>query len=545
QLDGQKENTMLAIKDLNLGFADAENYTTKEGKKLFHKIFVKNDNLDKLLLPSTYYLIGDKGTGKTAYSVFLSSNEYKNTRGETRFIREIEYQKFLQLKKSNNLSLSDYVDIWKVCLLTLAAGMIEANDLKANLLTKANKLQKIKKSIKLYYDKAFSPEIIYALNWIEDSKIRTKIAHENAELEGELGNTLSYVESKFQVNLLQIEKSFKEALNSTKLKKNIVLFIDGIDLRPDTIPYDDYIDCIKGLANAAWSLNKDFFGKIKDTLGLFRIVLLIRPDIFNVLRLQNSANKMTDNSVFIDTRTTYQNYQNSELFKIADRLLSSQQDGSDKMQIGEAWFKYLPWHTNSTNRNREYDDSFINILRKTYSRPRDLMVVLKIFKDTQEKMGYGNRDVFLLDIFLSSEFQEQYSNYMLSTLRDQLSFFYTNDEFNMFIVFFEYLHGKWQFTYEYYKTIFERYVQENKEKLKNMHTVFSSEDGFLQLLYETNVICYIDRSEKEPFYRFCYRQRSQAKMYPEIKKQKGQEYSVHYGLQKVLNLGSEIIYQEE
>ena len=43
---------MKAIKELNLGFNDAENYRKKENKVLFNDIFIKDDNLDKLLLPS-------------------------------------------------------------------------------------------------------------------------------------------------------------------------------------------------------------------------------------------------------------------------------------------------------------------------------------------------------------------------------------------------------------------------------------------------------------------------------------------------------------
>lgn len=61
---------MQSIGELNLGFSDAQNYTQGANKQLFNNIFVKNQFLDKLLSPSTYFLIGEKGTGKTAYSVF-------------------------------------------------------------------------------------------------------------------------------------------------------------------------------------------------------------------------------------------------------------------------------------------------------------------------------------------------------------------------------------------------------------------------------------------------------------------------------------------
>ena len=91
---------MKAIPDLNLGFSDAENYQRRENKQLFNSIFVKNRFLDELLTPNSFFLIGEKGTGKTAYAVFLSNNYYKETFSELKYIRETDYQKFVTLKKN-------------------------------------------------------------------------------------------------------------------------------------------------------------------------------------------------------------------------------------------------------------------------------------------------------------------------------------------------------------------------------------------------------------------------------------------------------------
>lgn len=66
------------INQLNLGFSDAQNYTQRANKQMLNSVFVKNDFLDKLLQPTVYYLIGEKGTGKTAYAAFLNNNDYAN-----------------------------------------------------------------------------------------------------------------------------------------------------------------------------------------------------------------------------------------------------------------------------------------------------------------------------------------------------------------------------------------------------------------------------------------------------------------------------------
>jgi DNA replication protein DnaC len=110
---------MKAAKSLNLGSNDAENYRRSEQKQFFNDIFVKDINLERLLQLRNYFLIGEKGTGKTAYAVFLANNDYKNTKSQIKYIRETEYLKFISLKEKNHLLLSDYAAIWKVLLLVL------------------------------------------------------------------------------------------------------------------------------------------------------------------------------------------------------------------------------------------------------------------------------------------------------------------------------------------------------------------------------------------------------------------------------------------
>src|SRR5258706_11354479 len=94
------------IPQLNLGFRDAENYKKKEYKEIFNKIFVRTSTLEKVCDSSTYFLVGEKGMGKTAYAVFFENNSYNNYLASLRYIRETEYQKFISLKKAKNLSLS-------------------------------------------------------------------------------------------------------------------------------------------------------------------------------------------------------------------------------------------------------------------------------------------------------------------------------------------------------------------------------------------------------------------------------------------------------
>jgi polynucleotide 5'-kinase involved in rRNA processing len=78
------EEKMKPIRDLELGFADAENYKRRENKAFLNRVFIRDAHLDELCQPNVSFLIGEKGTGKTAYSIFLTNNNYNNTLASTR-----------------------------------------------------------------------------------------------------------------------------------------------------------------------------------------------------------------------------------------------------------------------------------------------------------------------------------------------------------------------------------------------------------------------------------------------------------------------------
>ena len=525
---------MKPILSLNFGYNDAENYKKSGNKQFFNKIFVKNEFLDQLLDDDKYFLIGEKGTGKTAYAVFLTNNNYKETISSLKYIRETDYAKFIALKQSKHLQLSDYTSIWKVILLLLISSGITEREIATSIFAKHKRIQAIRQAIDEYYASAFDPEIISALQIIEDSKVAAELLSKYLKASGEKGTTISFNHSTFQVNLMYIEKQFKDTLKAIKLVRDHLLFIDGIDVRPGSIPYTDYLECIKGLANAAWELNSDYFSQIKDSKGRMKVVVLIRPDIFNSLNLQNSTNKLLDNSVFLDWRTTYPTYRTSKLFQVADSILRVQQDNYRNLSLGEAWDYYLPWKSRSTNPMREHDDSFIDLLRISYSRPRDIITILILLQKQHKDFHYNYNFFRKKDIF-NDVFQNQYSQYLMGSIRDQLSFYYTNEEYETFLAFFQFLNGKAQFSYKVYLNAYEKFIDYILEKRNSIPEFVETDEKFLQFLYDTNVICFIEKTELEPLFRWCYRERSISNISPKVRL--GVEYRVHKGLLKELNLG--------
>jgi hypothetical protein len=531
---------MLPIPQLNFGFNDAENYRRRENKELLNQIFVRTEDLDRICGNNVFFLIGEKGTGKTAYAVYLSNNNYKETMGRLNYIRETEYQKFISLKQEKQLALSDYTNIWKVILYLLIAQQIGDMASTTSRLLGFSKFKAIREAIDEYYANAFAPEIIHAMQFVEHSKQAAELIFKYAKAGSEQSVGITFTESRFQTNLLYIQKSFEEAIASLKLKQSHILFIDGIDIRPDGIPYDSYLECVKGLANAVWSINNDFFSNIKDSKGRLRVVLLLRPDIFNSLGMQNQNNKIRDNSVFLDWRTTYRTYRTSPIFHVADKLLASQQDAI--LEPGTAWDRYFPYEAMNLVTGLRTDSSFIAFLRFSYYRPRDLISMFSILQQNFVEARKSDSSVFSEDDFNDSEFRRKYSDYLLGEVRDSLSFYYSENDYQLFLRFFGYIYGKMSFSYEEYLRAFddlEAFISKNAVSKPDF---FESADTFLQFLYELNVIAYIEDAGGEQLFRWCFRERSPGNFSPKVKTH--ERYSIHYGLAKSLNIGRQLSRRE-
>lgn len=523
---------MKTVSQLFLGFSDAVNYSQRLNKNAFNNVFVKNHYLDDLLNPNVYFLVGEKGTGKTAYATYLSNNKYKDVKAIVSFISSTDYEKFYRLKAQKHLDLTGYINIWKVILLLLVSKNITDQDKIVSVFNK-NILTDLNNAIDEYYMNAFSPEITNVMKVIDESDLVAKIVSKYIEIGGGGKNQIEFSETRLQHNLYYIEKNFSDAISKLKINRDIILFIDGIDIRPDTIPYSDYLDCIKGLASAAWDLNTTLFANVKDSKGQLRIVLLLRPDIFHSLSLQNATNKLMDNSVFLDWRTTYQTYRSSDLYMVAKKIISYEQNDS----INDIFESYFPWSINSQVGTRRKDTAFMEFLRISLSRPRDILVIMQYLQKIMIREGQGDRLYFSQSLYQSDDFQNKYSEYFMGSLKDQLSFYYSNVDFEHFLKLFDFFDGP-NFTFEIYREVYNKYLDYLLSNANDIPEFVDDEIKLLQLLYDCNMITAIEKDDNgKDYYHFSYREKDSSNINPKVSIGKNITYRFHYGLYKKIRMG--------
>ena len=162
--------------------------------------------------------------------------------------------------------------------------------------------------------------------------------------------------------------------------------------------------------------------------------------------------------------------------------------------------------------------------------------MLSMLQESFLKLTNDKNRSFTQKDFDENTFQRNYADYLLGEIKDQLSFYYAEGEYESFLKFFEFLDGKNKFNYEQYLSAYaehEKYIAQTSETRPRF---MSSPAEFLQFLYDLNVICYIERTEdNKPFIHWCFKDRTYSNISPKIKL--GETYEIFYGMSRALNTG--------
>lgn len=521
------EKKWKAIGDLKTPFNDAYNYRSRKEKELFNKLFLITDSLERCLEPSIYFLMGEKGAGKTAYAVYLENNKIENNHCQVTTMTETQYVRFINLKNGGKIEYSDYASIWRSMLLFMTGHLI-INKSKDTISKITGKYNQLEKSIETWSKNALNPEVESAFEAVTSETFKVDIGKKDVS---QLGATESHSNTqkghRLKHPLLETEVSLKDSIQSLKLKNNHILFIDGIDYRPERVPYKEYLSCIKGLSEAAWQLNTEFFNGIRDSSGRIKIVLLVRPDVFHTLNVYNSNSRLQDNTVYLDWSSNEREYRNAPLLEVGGRYFSRQQ--VFEVTSDDAWSHYF-------NSSENGERVFKKILRQTFQKPRDVLTFIKIARENQ--LSYDRKStIFGSNLDSKAKFTRDFSDYLLGEARNYSAFYMTQEDFGKYIKFFQYLNGKNKLSFDDFDLAFTNFKEwANGEKIMAKEYLHDSE-SLLQFFYDVNIIGYSDRTidENEGYHHWSFRERSLNNIAPKVKATS--ELMINPGIAKSLDIG--------
>ncbi len=506
---------------------DAIDYDTKEKRERFLQTYNVTDYLSRLKESNCYYIIGEKGSGKTALALYSKLDRPNNSASELLSISATQYKKFIRLKKNKKLDYSDYASIWRTTLCMLISQQIVKNSKKwIHRIT--GKFRKIEEAINSYDKNSMLPEIETAIELTTGLRANAGLESPKgfkAGVEADLSEKENSAQIRF--HLLETEKYLKNGLSDIKLENDFVLFIDGLDTRPTDIDKYEFHECIQGLIEAAWQLNIEYFQKLKDTSGKMRICVLIRPDIFDSLDISNSNSRVNDNSVVLRWETTTDDYKRSPIFRTLDKYFTAQNSKDENY----GWNHYFPY-----NMPDGKNDAFYYLLNHSFIRPRDFYTAIK-FLIQFYKSNRNGAMVFARNDFTRNEFSRNYSDYLLAEVKNYANYYMSNKDFSEYINYFQFLSGQKEFNYDEYETAFSKYyIYAKKSGIENTEYL-ENKDKFLQLLFDVNIVGYYEEPKdgSKPFFHWAYRERTLSNLSPKIKIPSN--YIIFAGVMKSLDIG--------
>lgn len=521
--------TIKKISELIEPSLDAIDYRAKEKKQFFSNSYVATSFLKKACESNCYYFIGEKGTGKTALAFHMQNSQHQNIAAKLISISETQYTRFINLKISGKLEYTDYSIIWRATLLYLVAKLAIEKHKKWH--HKINgKFSKIEAAIKKYDKDSQIPELEYVIEFVttltQDASLSTNVP-ELVKLGVKEGNSQSTktTTTELKTALLECEKILKAGLQGIKLNSDIALLIDGLDAKPNGIEFTEYQKCLIGLSEAAWHLNSEFFSAVKDSPGRMRCVLLLRPDVFDSLNMHNSNCRLADNSVIFHWNTTHEQHKASDLYCVSNKYFTAQ--CGDK----HGWNEYFGEISSSGS------DSFKEIMKNSFHRPRDVFSAIKTLINIAEQTGTGDSTQFELKTLKSARFTELYSDYLLGEVKNYANYYITNSEFDCCTAFFQHLNGAKNFDFEEFCTAYECFINSPGNIHLKSTKIASSAEAFLQFWYDVNVIGYTEELQKggSNHYHWAMRERSASKVMPKIKH--NCQYLIQSGVAKSLDIG--------
>ena len=470
----EKAKRLKKIEELKRVHTDAyEYYDEDEPDSLFEKIFLDDNLVDKIKNENRHFIIGDKGSGKTAYAVHISNKADNGYSARIKRVADTIYEKFVTMKKDGMLNMSTYKDIWTNILLMILSKEINSllSERKFKYFFKNGKFRKEFKLLeKEFFSTAFKPEILRAFEFVSEITKEKNIGISgkfiNARGTNSAGSKNSTIDTNYELSLMNLQKRFEDLLIKYRPEKMMILFIDGLDARPNNIDTDDYRYCIKGLAESVVELNNGILKSID-----VKIRLLIRPDIMYSLSIHNANQLITNNSLVLNWCTSYQKYRKSNIFKVADLFFSKQQNES--FTTGECWDLYFPYKI----RRRDY---FIALLDRSFYKPRDIITICNILISKCKGSNFSKQDIYMID--------DEYSNYVKGELKDYMLAYLNYDEYEIFEQFIKSFDYK-QFSYETYINKYNDFIAKNRSDV--IPKLMENKNMLLQTMYDVSLICMV------------------------------------------------------
>ena len=396
----------LMIKDMYLGKIDGYNEFLEYGQDACKGLFFEFPNvpIDKILDGTTYYIFGNKGTGKTMLLKYIESKILENP--ETKFTEFIRFKKDVDIEQRNQLkrtavpsnSFEEVIesdiptDISLNCTLAWQVYLIKVI---------VNRLSQTEYGVFDRVDDTWIKlcsliKAVYGENTATDQikKILPKMKRGNLELKfrdfGKVNLDFEWIDSaKTTVSFSSVAKQIIFLYNNLKPVENaIYILVDELELSlKKNKDYQRDITLIRDLIFAIESLNE-----INRTRNYnVHLIAAIRNEVYrNIISKGMEINKVIlDFGVTISWEQKGGNIRNHPLLKMLEKRIHYSEKLAGLQESTDIWNTYF---VSTIGESKLPIENYL--LDQTWYKPRD---IIRLFSLIQKQ--YGQKSFFTQEIF--------------------------------------------------------------------------------------------------------------------------------------------------
>lgn len=398
----------MRISDMYLGKIDGYNEFLEYGQDTCKGLFFEfpNISIPKLLNGSTYYVFGNKGTGKTMLLKYLESKVLENP--ATNFTEFIRFKKDVDVEQRNQLKRTavpsngfeeviekdiptdislDCTLAWQVYLIKVIVNRL--NETEVGVFNRStDSWIKLCQLIKLIYGESDSSNQI--------KKIIPKMKRGNIEINlSVIGKTNLEFEwadtEKKTVSFISIAKQVLYLYeNLVPVSDKIYIFIDELELSlKKNKDYQRDITLIRDLIFAV-----EYLSDINRSAGYnVHLIAAIRSEVYkNIISKGMEINKtILDFGVTISWEKKGGNIREHPLLKMLEKRIHFSEKQLGISESSDVWTTYF---TPTIGESKLPIENYI--LDQTWYKPRD---IIRLFSIIQKQ--FGDRDFFGQEIFES------------------------------------------------------------------------------------------------------------------------------------------------
>lgn len=417
------------------------------------KYFFHTSESEKILNGDKFYVIGRKGSGKSAISEFILSKQEHNIFAEKLSFKNFPFNELYHLDNPKYTSPNQYISIWKYIIYSNICRLMVKNE-------------KIDSEIRKVLEKIYPSNPIKSL-----SKLIGKwtTAEFGFSILGNGGN-------------LKIEKDLSGFGNLPWIEKANLLE-DIIDEYIDTSKYyivfdeldEDYRDFesteeqnkYKNLITSLFKAVQDVKNYFNDKKNIINPIVFLRDDIYSIIR-DADKNKWTDFKIEIDW--------DKEKIKnmIAYRISKAINSKTPVLSFDRAWNTiFIDKPINMGDKQQRQLHIFDYITLSTHLRPRDYIKYISVC--CEQTLSENRKAIHPMTV---KKVDKGFSNYMKDEIIDEIHALLPEVD-KIFSIISQI--RKWNFTINEFKDTYNSYLKKGTISEPNV-------DFVLQTLFNFSII---------------------------------------------------------